>query len=251
MKKLTLKGHNLIHIESVDSTNNFTANLYKAGDCQSGTVIMADFQTKGKGQRGKVWQSDNDKNLTFSILIQPSSLKPENLFYLNIAVSLALFNTLEDLGIMDVKIKWPNDVYIKERKVSGILIENSISTEFAEHSIIGIGLNVNQLKFPKEVEATSISEVMEREYDKMEILSELLTNLDAAFYQVDLKNFRWLKNEYEKNLYLKNQSRWFEHNETDFEGVLMGIDEYGRLRIFNKSLDREQIFELGEIKFLK
>ena len=105
---------------------------------------MADFQTKGKGQRGKEWQSEPGENLLCSMIVQPTSIRASEQFYLTMAVSLAIYETLIDLGIEEVQIKWPNDIYVKGKKICGILIESNLSGDRFDNVILGMGLNVNQ-----------------------------------------------------------------------------------------------------------
>ena len=119
----SIAGHTFVKVDVVDSTNNFAAKLLKDKILDVGSVIMADFQTKGKGQRGKEWQSEPGENLLCSMIVQPTSIRASEQFYLTMAVSLAIYETLIDLGIEEVQIKWPNDLLISGKKTSGILLE--------------------------------------------------------------------------------------------------------------------------------
>ncbi|HPH88516.1 MAG TPA: biotin--[acetyl-CoA-carboxylase] ligase, partial [Chitinophagales bacterium] len=150
-----------MHLPSVDSTNTYAKSLIAKSSPIDGTVILADEQFAGRGQSGNVWQSEAGKNLTFSIIYQTSFLLATEQFYLNMAVSLGIWSMVnsklsieknKELTIHDsrftTKIKWPNDIYVNNQKIAGILIENTISGMHLKHSVIGVGLNVNQEQFP-------------------------------------------------------------------------------------------------------
>src|ERR1035437_6675835 len=142
-------GKNCIEIEKTDSTNSYLSKLLGEKTLFEGTVVITNRQEMGRGQRGTTWESEPNKNLTLSILLHPTFLRPDEQFQLNKAISLGVAGFV--VGVLqvdvDVKIKWPNDIYIRNKKVAGILIENSVSGNNLQHSIIGIGINVNQEKF--------------------------------------------------------------------------------------------------------
>ena len=139
-------GQKIIHLESVDSTNNYVANLIKRSEITHGTVIMADEQFAGKGQRGAEWYVKPGENLTFSFFLENVNLSVSQQFYLTQVVSLSLVDVLTTLKLT-AQIKWPNDIYIKDRKIAGVLIQNQVSNGMVNTAIIGIGLNVNQQSF--------------------------------------------------------------------------------------------------------
>ena len=139
-------GQFKVHLSRVDSTNNYAANLIKSGKAKSGTVILADEQTNGRGQRDAVWQSDPGLNLQFSAIWLPESFFIKDQRYLNFAVSIAIQQFLSKKGV-EPQIKWPNDILVGEKKISGVLIENQLQGQRINACIIGIGLNVNQTEF--------------------------------------------------------------------------------------------------------
>ena len=139
-------GQKIIRLDVVDSTNNYIANLIKQGSIDSGTVIMADEQFAGKGQRDAQWQSSAGENLTFSFFLDDVNLSVSRQFNLSQVVALSLYNFLNNLGL-DATIKWPNDIYIKGRKIAGVLIENQLKGSLIKSAIVGVGLNVNQTEF--------------------------------------------------------------------------------------------------------
>ena len=147
-------GRKIIHLENVDSTNNYTANLLLKGEVDSGTVILADKQTQGRGQRGSVWSSNSGENMLFSLFLSTEILSVNDQFLLSQFVSVSLIQMLRNIGL-NAEVKWPNDIYINNKKVAGILIENQLSGYTLKSSIIGVGLNVNQKLF-ENISATSL-----------------------------------------------------------------------------------------------
>src|SRR6201996_2639796 len=158
-------GQNLLTLKEVDSTNNFLKNLASnSKPLPEGTVIMAENQYAGRGQQQNTWHAEPGKNLTFSLLLNPIFLPVSQQFDLTRAISISVFDTLRPLLGDALKIKWPNDVYYGDKKLGGMLIENILSGNTIKHAIVGIGLNVNQEKFPETaVNATSVKQILQRD----------------------------------------------------------------------------------------
>ena len=138
----------IVKLNAIDSTNSYLKNLAVQSTVENWTVIVANHQTKGKGQVDNNWISDKDKNLTFSILVEFENLKTINQFYLNYSISIALYNVLKYYIPEKLSVKWPNDILSANHKICGILIESTIKNSMVKNVIIGIGLNVNQENFP-------------------------------------------------------------------------------------------------------
>ena len=169
--------------KTIDSTNNRIA-LDKE-DLADKTVYMTDFQTAGKGQRGNGWESAKAENLLFSILFKPSDILAENQFIISQAVTLGIVEYVRSKGIT-AKIKWPNDIYVNDRKICGILIENSVNGNNLVSSIVGIGFNLNQLTFSPDIpNPVSLSTLTDVRYDLKE---ELLSLLHFIFDGIDLSS---------------------------------------------------------------
>jgi BirA family biotin operon repressor/biotin-[acetyl-CoA-carboxylase] ligase len=164
-------GSKIIRLESVDSTNNYTANLIKEGKIDHGTVILAVDQFGGRGQRDAEWLVKPGENLTLSIFLDRVNLSVENQFRISKWISLAVVDLLASRGIQ-AEIKWPNDIFVNGKKIAGMLIENSLGSSLVKSSIVGIGLNVNQTEFSG-FEATS----MKLELGDHSSLDELLFSL--------------------------------------------------------------------------
>ena len=136
-------GKNLVHLERISSTNSYIQELLSnSTPLADGSVIMADEQTHGRGQQGNFWESEPHQNLTFSIYYMPDFLNIDRQYFLSIAVCLGICDFLEKYAEKDFLVKWPNDIYYKDKKIAGILIENSLMGDKIKHSIIGIGINI-------------------------------------------------------------------------------------------------------------
>lgn len=236
-----------IRLTSVDSTNNYAANLIKETNVANGTTILTKRQSKGRGQRGNVWVSEDDKNLTFSTILFPN-LKFERVFYLNIMASLALNKTLCDLNL-DAKVKWPNDILIGDKKVAGILIENQIQGQQIKHAIIGVGLNVNQKEFPASVNASSLSLELGEDQDIDEIFGQFFNYLDFYFDLLEQGNYNVLLNRYYACLYRYQEWHRFVAKDAEFFGKIIGIDDNGLLQI--QTEDSLRKFDLKEVQFIR
>ena len=202
-------------------------------------------QTKGRGQQGNVWESEPNKNLTFSMVFKPEYLNPKDQFQLNMVVSLAIVEFLADLGVK-AEIKWPNDIFVNHRKIAGILIENRLRGDFFKAAIVGIGLNVNQQLF-KTQRATSVFMQNGKEFDLVQSLNYIQNILFNHVERLRIGKTDWIKKEYNSNLYLRNKPSVFKHGDDSFVGSIKGVDEYGMLQI--QTENGLFIFGLKEIKF--
>jgi len=241
-------GHSLVFMPECHSTNDEASRLIQNSNVLEGTVVITNNQTAGRGQRGNTWISEAGKNLTFSILIKPSFLLMKDQFYLNVAFSLGLFDYLSEALDAEVKIKWPNDILVKGKKICGILIENYVQGHNIQHSIVGIGLNVNQNSHAS-VYATSMSLETGNDFKLEEVLPNLLVFLETRFLQLRSKNFKKLNDDYLASLYWIGEKHLFEKEDEIFEGEITGIDPFGKLRINVNGTT--EYFEVKEIQFLK
>src|SRR3970282_291011 len=144
-------------LDAIDSTNEFLKGLSNGQLLENFTVVTAENQTKGKGQMGSVWDSEVGKNLTMSVFIKDSLSDVNQIFKLNVGVVLAVVQALETFNIPNLMVKWPNDIMSYNFKIGGILIENSIKSDGTVHSIVGLGINVNQVNFENLPKASSLA----------------------------------------------------------------------------------------------
>ena len=243
-------GRNLITLKEVDSTNTFLKDaLSKSTPLLDGSVIMADRQLAGRGQSGNSWISEAGKNLTFSVLLNPVFLAIERQFDLNMAVSLALNDFFNKYKIQAATIKWPNDSYINNKKVAGILIENILQGNKIKHAIIGIGLNVNQDNFTATLKnVTSLKQALHQDYNLMQILGEICAFIEARYLQLKAGNIVRLRDEYLAKLYLKDESAVFRFNNEIQTAVIRDITASGQLVLETSS--GLQYFSNKEIEFI-
>jgi BirA family biotin operon repressor/biotin-[acetyl-CoA-carboxylase] ligase len=238
-------GQNIIYFKCIDSTNTTALEWAKNNSCENGTVFITDFQTNGRGQQSNIWESEPNKNLMFSVVLnQESSLL--NPFLLNKITAFSLLQCLQNrLNYSPfIKIKWPNDLYFKQKKIAGILIENNYLGNKINYSVVGIGINVNQ-KFEKDstINATSIYELSENEQNRMELFQEFL-----EIFELNLINYKTLniENLFANALLGYSQTEVFSINNEIIEGTIVNCDEFGRLSVLINGEIKQ--FNHGEIK---
>lgn len=236
----------VIFLPQCHSTNDMAAELSKNLTVTDGTLVVTDYQTKGKGQRGNFWESNHGENLLFSLIIKCSFLNPSQQFILNQITSLALLATLDNY-LENVKVKWPNDIYVGDSKITGILIENSIKSGLLENTIIGIGLNVNQIHFHNP-NATSMKLNTGSQYKRETVLEEFLLNFERYYFRLKEKKYNQIKSDYVDRLYRKGESAPFEDSNGFFTGRIVDIDHQGKLVIENGKFKNH--YDFKEVKFI-
>lgn len=220
--------------------------LSQRGPAVEGTVIITDNQYSGRGQRGNQWFSEPGKNLTFSVILKPRFLKPDQQFRLTMVISLAVADYVRSKVHGLVKIKWPNDVLVNEQKICGILIENSIAGDTIQFVVAGIGLNINQTTFPY-LSATSVKQETGMDYTLKDELPLLLQAIEIRYQQLFEGNIALLENDYLNILYRKGELHAFYTMAGTLNGMIEGIDQRGRLVVQTSS--GKQYFDLKEISF--
>ncbi len=239
-----LFGKEIIHLSEIDSTNNFAAKLLSENLCQNGSVIMADVQTQGKGQRGNIWLSESGKNLLSSFIFKSDNLSVDRQATLTWATSLSLIETLRKFNI-EVQVKWPNDIVVAGKKIAGILIENQLQGSKINCSIIGIGVNLNQTSF-ENLNATSLLLETKKTVEPKSFLAFLAQEMNLLF-QFD-NNSDLLKKEYENNLFQMNELKRYKDENGEFYGKIIGTSDEGKL-IIEKS-NKIETYGMKEVVFL-
>jgi len=241
---------NIIKLNAIDSTNSYIKKLASEKELESYTVVQAEKQLLGRGQMGTVWESEVGENLTVSILINFNELKIEDQFYLSMAVSLGILQAINKVVKVPLMVKWPNDILADKDKVAGILIENVLRGSFIKQSVIGLGLNVNQKEFSKNIgKATSLSNLIGDYVNRDILLIEIINSIKFFVEILNHRDFKSLKDLYMKALYKFEKPAMFEDlNGLIFLGKIIDVDENGRLVI---EIENEKIrkFSLKEIKF--
>ena len=205
--------------------------MVRGEDPPEGTVVIADFQKLGRGQGDHAWHSEKGQNLLMSVLLYPEFLSASRQFQLSMLTSLALCDTLQDLDIPSL-IKWPNDILTPQGKIAGILIEHGIMGGHLSHSIIGIGLNVNQLRFPSfPVRATSMAIERPEQYDVIQLSEQLAEKLAARYQQLQVGMNEPFRREYLGRLFGLDEPLGFVCSDKAFTGVIRGISELGELLV--------------------
>ena len=238
---------NLVHyLPTCHSTNEIAVNLLGSG-LDEGSLIITDNQTAGTGQPGNSWESKPYNNLTFSLVLRPSFLELKKQFRLTQAISISLANQVQEYVSGVVKIKWPNDIYIGDRKVAGILIQNSVKNKSFEASIVGIGLNVNQDEF-ETPRAVSLKIASGKTYDLNAVLVDLVESISAGYNELKTGIYSRLNEEYQDLLYARNKPGLFESDER-FTGEIIGTDQIGRLMI--QTANGVKCFQNQEVKLIR
>ncbi len=248
---MTQKSHigtDTIFLDECISTNDYAKSLIKTDNVKNGQVILTEYQSGGRGRSGKYWESEPESNLLLSIILQPENLLITNQFFLNLVFSLGILKTLVEItGKTKFKVKWPNDVYFEDRKISGILIENFLSQKKVDESIIGIGLNVNQQYFKTE-NATSIYQITRMPFVLKEVNQILLKNLNTEYNKLINNDLESIREEYNDALYWKDEKHIFK-TDVQWEGIIREADNSGRLVIEKNG--NEKHFVINEITFIR
>ncbi|MFP9117861.1 biotin--[acetyl-CoA-carboxylase] ligase [Flavobacterium sp. RNTU_13] len=232
---------NIIKLSAINSTNDYLKQLVLNTNAENFTVVVAEHQTQGRGQMGAEWKVESGKNLTFSVLLKQETFNVSGIFTLNVAVALSVAQAVIATGIPSVSIKWPNDILAGNKKMGGILIENSIKSDGSFYAIIGIGLNVNQADFTGLPKATSMYAETQREFDKDEVLNTILDALQSNLLILQ-SNPELLWERYHTLLFKKGVPMPFEKGERRFMGIIQKVTDSGMLQVL---LEDDSLAEYG------
>ena len=241
---------NIIKLNATDSTNSFLRRMSASSTLEDFTVVVTKFQSEGRGQMGTQWSAEDGKNLMFSVFRSVSKLKINNSFYISMVAALSVYEALISLGLIQVKLKWPNDILADQKKIAGILIENILKQDNFRGTIIGIGLNVNQTNFDHLPKASSLRMLLGNPLDLDEVLSVILTKMTYYFSILEAGDFMKLKQDYEAKLYRKDKPSTFKDAEGQmFSGFIRGVSVSGNLIVeLEDHITKE--FELKQIQLL-
>ncbi len=242
-------GSNINFISDLPSTNNYLINLLKNTDLREGTIITTNYQSDGRGQPGNKWESEDNKNLLFSLLLFPAMIRPEEQFIISMTLSLGIYDFI-NRNIPFSYIKWPNDIYIKNDKIAGLLIENSIMDDQIEYSVAGIGLNVNQKNFTSDApNPVSLSLITGLKYDLASCLKELAADLDRRYKQLISGNYYIIRSEYTARLFRLNEWSKFRDSDGVYTGRIISVTNNGRLQVEKRS-GAVKDYSFKEIEFI-
>lgn len=224
-------GSKLLFFKNLPSTNSHAADMLRAQEVSEGIIIHTNYQTAGRGHGGNKWESEENKNLLISIVLFPSMINPADQFLLSISVSLGICDFLVRYT-PEISIKWPNDIYVKNDKIAGILIENSIMGDLIEHTVAGIGININQTKFRSDApNPVSLADLTGKQYDLSECLGQLASSLDKRYKYLISGDFELMKRDYLSRLYrFKQWGRYRDMNGL-FNGKISNVLDNGKILI--------------------
>lgn len=254
MKTLFI-GQNAIYVKSLASTNSYASELLRQIGLSEGSLIYTFEQEKGRGQRGNSWESEPNKNVTLSLVLHPSFLHPSDQFLLTKITSLAVADVMAEIlnsvsNSSRIHIKWPNDIYINDKKVAGILIENYLREHTIQNAIVGVGINVNQAVFHTAPGAVSLFSLTHQTFDLMQCMDLFCQYFEARYLQLKANKRSRLDEDYRRYLYRLNEwSAYRTPANQFFEGNIKGVSDIGKLQVEVISGEIKE-FDLKEIVFL-
>jgi len=239
----------LIKLDAIDSTNDFLKGLASKDELDNFTVVTAENQTKGKGQMGSKWESEIGKNLIMSVLVKDFLYNNKDVFNLSIIVSLAVIRVLKLFNIPDLSIKWPNDIMSYNKKIGGILIENTLKSDGRIVSVAGIGVNVNQTNLAELPHASSLAVITGKSFDKEVLPALIVENIKEKItsWEANATDY-WT--EYLNSLFRKGIPMPFKNlKNQNFMGIIQGVSPTGKIKILLED-DTVAEFEIKEIQML-
>ncbi len=247
---MTYHAPDFLVYPQLGSTNSEMKQLLSERQLAENSVVVTTHQTAGRGQIGNSWESEANQNLTFSLLLRPTFLAPHLQFYISKAVSLALVDTIKQIAKLEATIKWPNDIYINDSKVAGILIENSILGTQLDYCIVGIGLNVNQDKFVSDApNPISLKQASSKDFNLETLLEQLLENIEHQYHNLETHRLSLIDKLYFDCLYRKDGFHSYRDEQGDFEAAIHGISEMGLLTLIDRK-DKKREYAFKEVSFV-
>lgn len=245
--KTTFIGKNIYYLTSCHSTNDIAAGKVRSGLGENGDVIIADEQTAGRGMQGNSWEAEAGSNFMFSIILKPDNLNVSAQFGLSQCIALGVRRYVHSVAGEGVTVKWPNDIMIGDRKVAGILIENTLRGTSVTNAVVGIGLNMNQKEFSNP-RATSLALETGIFYSLEEELGRLLLHIEECYSYLAALPAEELGRLYTEEMMGVGEVRSFVSGEEYFSGIITGVTPSGRLKVI--TTDGEKEFEVKEIAWV-
>ena len=239
-------GNSLVVLESVDSTNNYAMGMVHAGLAKHGDAYFSKAQTAGKGQRGKSWESGAGENIIVSCIIRPIEFSLSDPLILSQIIALSCYDLVNHYSGSDTTIKWPNDIYWRDRKTGGILIENRFKGDEWQYAVAGIGININQTIFSSSLlNPVSLKQVTGNTYDVVSLAKELCYHIQKRLEGLNLGN---VLDDYNNHLYKKGERVFLKANNSIFETQIKGVNNKGQLITFDK---KEELFTWGTVEWIR
>lgn len=246
---MDFEERSLIYLPETDSTNRYLQTLLASENLADETLVWTDFQTAGRGQLGNSWESEGGKNLMFSLLFYPNRLSANQLFVIAELAALCVKRVLDKI-VSGITVKWPNDIYWCDRKIAGILIENTLSGGFISRSIIGVGLNINQEQFCSDApNPVSLKQITGTTYDRMNLLEQLRLSFHALREQLEAEGLEVIHREYLQVLYRREGFHLFHDANGTFEACIRHVELSGHLSLerVDKTISR---YAFKEVTYL-
>ena len=238
-----------IHLKETNSTSSYLRTLCNTQATEEFTVISTDFQTAGRGQRGNSWESEEKKNLLFSLLLTPSFLPANEQFILSQVVSLSIKEELDTYG-SGFSIKWPNDIYWKDKKICGMLIENDLMGRNISQSISGIGINVNQEAFHSTApNPVSLRQITGKQYDIFEILRNIMLRIQSDYELLRNGDTELIAHRYEKALFRKEGMHRYKDADGEFFARIICVEPEGKL-ILEDDAQKKRGYMFKEVEYI-
>lgn len=243
-------GQSLHHLVQIDSTNSYAIKLLAKSRPADGTVITADFQSQGRGQFDSSWQSAAGQNLLFSLLLYPGFILPSQQFLLTQAISIGLAEGVQALLRRPVAIKWPNDLYIGDKKAAGMLIQTTLGSGTMLNAVVGIGLNVNQTQFSPDLpNPTSLAEQTGKDWDRAEVLTSILEHIERWYLNLRSQQTTLVQQTYLQFLFRYGEWALYQEPGGDvFSGKITGLSPQGKLELETRQGMRS--YHTKEIQFV-
>lgn len=240
----------IMKVGETESTNAYMKKLVREERPEEGSLVIADFQTGGRGQMGNSWFSSKGDNLLFSLVIYPKTVRANEQFIISRIASLAIKNTLDQF-VDDIRIKWPNDIYWNDKKIAGILIENDLQGNTINNSVIGIGINVNQEIFPIDLpNPVSLRQITASEHDKQYILDIFLREFFLLYREMQQGQTKAIEDEYMQDLYRVNGYYWYEDANGKFQAKIDNVLPAGHLILKTLDDNHERKYAFKEVQFI-
>lgn len=245
MKKYTVSGFEVCEFEEATSTNTLAEEM-PLKELKDKMVVLTWRQTQGRGQATNQWESAPERNISMTVVLRPERFEAGKQFALSMVIALGCLDFIKKY-VDEVSVKWPNDVYVADRKIAGILIEHRISGAYVQSSLCGIGVNINQELFMSDApNPVSLLQLTGKELPLDRALAELLDCIGRRYEQI--YNFRALEKDFLQNLYRAKGTYVWEDEKGTFKASVVGIDEYGQL-ILKDIQGQERIYAFKEVKY--
>ena len=239
----------IVRLLDTTSTNCHLLRLSENEHLPEGSIVVAHNQTNGRGVAGNSWESQPGANLIFSVILYPTSVKASGQFIISKAISLAVHDFLSEYLSAGVSVKWPNDIYVGEKKITGILIENFICGNYVSKTVAGIGLNINQEHFVSDApNPVSLRQLTGKTYN-LETCLQVLHRCIAIRYHEMRTNANRINSDYLQRLYRFGVMHKYHADGENFEAIITGVNHYGMLEITTAS-GKDRTFGFKEVQFL-